>query len=129
MSVQPKLPADAKPVYKGEVQATTSGNKFAKPFEETDGGILNMGGLHNDIGEQSGFEATTDAYIVKKGTPYGEAAKFNIMPPGMDINDQPYRDIREMSLKKVIAESYPGDGWEPSPRDLSEGYGPKGTIA
>jgi hypothetical protein len=129
MSVQPKLPGDAKPVYKGEVEANTKGNKFAKPFEEVDGGIANMSGLHNDIGEKSGFEANTDAYIVKKGTPYGEAAKLNIMPPGMDINDQPVRDIRDMQLKKVISESYPGDGWEPAPRDLAEGYGPKGSLA
>jgi hypothetical protein len=129
MSVQPKLPADAKPVYKGEVAATTTGNKFAKPFEEVDSGVMNMGGLYNDIGEKSGFEASTDAYIVKKGTPYGEAAKFNVMPPGMDINDQPVRDIRDMSLKKVISESYPGDGWEPAPRDLNEGYPAKGSLA
>ncbi len=129
MAIKPKLPADTKPSYKGEVEATTMGNKFAKPFEEVDGGIANMDSLHDDIGEKSGFEANTDSYIVKKGTPYGEAAKFNIMPPGMDINDQPVRDIRAMTLKKVISESYPGDGWEPAPRDLVEDYSSKGSLA
>jgi hypothetical protein len=60
---------------------------------------------------------------------YGEAAKLNIMPPGMDINDQPYRDIRDMPLQLYKGgESFPEDGWHPTPRDLPEDYKSKGTI-
>ncbi len=79
-----------------------------------------LGHVHNDIGENSGFQ--TDGYIDKKGTPHGEAAKFNFLPPGMDINDQENRDIRDMPLKKLVEESYDGDGWQPEPKNLREDY-------
>lgn len=130
MAVKPNLPAAKGAMYKGEMEAQTKGNKFAKPFEEVDSGIGGgIGALHDDIGEKSGFQADTDAYIVKKGMAYGEAAKLNIMPPGMDISDQPYADIRSMPLKKVTSESYGGDGWEPAPIDTEESTGPKGSLA
>jgi hypothetical protein len=129
MSVKPNLPSGKGASYKGEVKGTSSGQKFAKPFEEIDSGVMGMDGLHDDIGEKSGFQANTDAYIVKKGMAYGEAAKLNILPPGMDINDQPYADIRDMELQTVVEISYPGDGWSPTPRDISEDYSPKGNLA
>lgn len=102
MSVKPKLPA--------------KGSSAGIPTP----GVLGMNSTHNDIGEKSGFEASTDSYIVKKGTPYGEGAKFNHMPPGMDISNQENADIRDMPMKRVTAQSFPGDGWEPTPRDISE---------
>ena len=61
--------------------------------------------------QRVGFEASTSAYIVKKGTPEGESAHFNAMPPGMNIEDQVVADIRPMPMKKLTSESYPGDGW------------------
>ena len=128
MATKPKLPSGKGQSYKGEVEAPTKGNKFAKPYEDVDGGVTGMGSLKNDIGEKSGFEANTDAYIVKKGTAFGEAAKFNIMPPGMDINDQPYADIRDMPLKKITGTGYDGDGWEGA-RDLEEDHDSKGRLA
>jgi hypothetical protein len=73
--------------------------------------------LHNDIGVYSGF--TDTGYLDKRDTPYGEAARFNIMPPGMDISNQPMVEIHPMELKTVTGISYPGDGW-PSPKDLPE---------
>ena len=79
--------------------------------------IKGMSSLKNDIGEKSGFQ--TDGYIDKKGTPHGEAAMFNKMPPGMDITNQDVTDQRNLPLKKVIDISYPGDGW-PGPRDIPE---------
>lgn len=57
----------------------------------------------------TGFEKS--GYIVKKGTPDGDNTKFNVMPPGQDIEDQPVKDIRAMPLKTVTGISYPGDGW------------------
>ena len=80
--------------------------------------IKGMSGTHNDIGEKSGFQ--TSGYIDKKGTPYGEAAKFNFLPPGMDIADQENAEINNMPLRKLTSESYPGDGWSPAPRDIPE---------
>lgn len=56
----------------------------------------------------SGFQ--TSGYINKKGTPHGEAAKFNNMPPGMDIDNQPMADINDMPMKRVVSGSFPGDG-------------------
>ena len=126
MAVKPNLPAAKSAKYTGQIGGE---QKFAKPFEEVDSGVMNMNGTHADIGEKSGFQANTSDYIVKKGTAYGEAAKFNIMPPGMDINDQPHRDIREMPLRVYTGgESFPDDGWSPTPRDLKEGYAPKGDA-
>lgn len=51
-------------------------------------------------------------YLNSKGTPSGEGAKFNKMPPGMDIEDQEVSDIRSMPEREVTGLSYPGDGWE-----------------
>ena len=124
MSVKPNLPSGKGQKYTGQIGQD---QKFAKPFEPVDGGIPGMSSEMNDIGEKSGFAASTSSYIVKKGTAYGEAAKFNIMPPGMDINDQPYRDIRDMPLKKLHNLSYPGDGGF-AESDLAEGYGPIGSA-
>jgi len=122
MAVKPKLPMpglnkrDA-----GEVQGNAQpGDEFAQPRETRAdyGDIKGMESLYDDIGEKSGFQ--TEGYIVKKGTPYGEAAKFNFLPPGMDITNQENTDQRQMPLKKVTEESYAGDGWEPMPRDIPE---------
>ena len=105
------------PKYEGQV----AGDKqsFAEPMNDV---TAKIGGglehLHNDIGEMSGF--ITDGYLDKGGTPYGEAAKFNFLPPGMDISNQENAEIHEMKLYKITAESYPNDGWMPSPKDIKE---------
>jgi hypothetical protein len=126
MAVKPNLPAGKGQKYMGQIGKD---QKFGKPFEGVDSGVMNLGGTHDDIGEKSGFQASTDDYIVKKGTAFGEAAKLNIMPPGMDINDQPMRDIRDMKLETYSGGvSFPSDGWSPEPRDLREDYKPKGSA-
>lgn len=117
MAVKPSLPSG-----KGQKNTGNIGDsyKFDKPREAIDKGIPGMSSLHDDIGEKSGFESNTSAYIVKKGTPYGEAAKFNMLPPGMDISDQDISDQRDMPFKKITEMGYPGGGWEPAPRDIEE---------
>jgi hypothetical protein len=85
--------------------------------EQPDTEISNMSGLHNDIGEKSGFQTT--GYIFKGNTPMGENAKFNFMPPGMDIDNQAIYEPIDLPLEKVVEESYPGDGWEPKPRSVA----------
>jgi hypothetical protein len=51
-------------------------------------------------------------YLTKKGTPSGESAKFNMLPPGMNIEDQKVADIRAQELLNYKGGiSYPGDGW------------------
>lgn len=59
--------------------------------------------------ERTGFD--TSGYIDKKGTPSGEGAMFNHMPPGMDITNQSITDQRPLPLKKLVDLSYPNDGW------------------
>ena len=127
MSTKPSLPSGKSNIDKRQIGEST---KFAAPFEAIDGGIGGgMTGTRNDIGELSGFQSNTESYIVKKGMVYGEAAKLNIMPPGMDIEDQPYRDIRSMPLKVYAGGvSFPTDGWD-GPADLTEGYGSKGSLS
>jgi hypothetical protein len=92
---------------------------FAEPMNDgVNAKIKGFGQTYDDIGEKSGF--IVDGYLDKQGTPYGESAKFNMMPPGMDIDNQLYAEINEMPLRKVTQESYPGDGWMPAPRDIPE---------
>jgi hypothetical protein len=51
-------------------------------------------------------------YLTKKGTPSGLDARFNRLPPGMNIQDQELADINEQSLLNYSGGiSYPGDGW------------------
>lgn len=51
-------------------------------------------------------------YLTKKGEPSGEMAKFNDLPPGMDIDDQKNSDIRAQPMISYSGGiSYPGDGW------------------
>jgi len=76
--------------------------------------ISGMSGTYNDIGEKSGF--ITDGYLDKKGTPSGDGAMFNRMPPGQEIENQVVVDIRTMPYRKVVEESYPEDGWMPKPK-------------
>lgn len=93
--------------------------RLANPMNDgVPAGIQGLDGTYNDIGELSGF--VTDGYLDKNGTPYGEAAKFNYMPPGMDIGNQVNSEIHDMPMRKLVAESYPGDGWTPAPRDIPE---------
>jgi hypothetical protein len=80
--------------------------------------ISGISGTHNDIGELSGF--ITDGYLDKNDIPFGEAAKFNFLPPGMDISNQENVEIHDMPLRKLTDMSYPGDGWSPAPRDVQE---------
>lgn len=51
-------------------------------------------------------------YLTKKGTPSGLDARFNMLPPGMNIDDQKLCDIREEPMKLYSGGlSFPGDGW------------------
>lgn len=54
----------------------------------------------------------TGGFITKKGTPSGENAQFNVMPPGDHIENQPDADIRPMTMKKITPLGYPGSGFE-----------------
>lgn len=112
-----KLPV--KPgVYEGQL-SSPGVEKYSNPMNMgAPAKLSGIEGLYNDIGEMSGF--VTEGYLDKNGTPYGEAAKFNFLPPGMDISNQENCDIRQMPLRKLVAESYPGDGWMPAPRDIVE---------
>ena len=103
-------------VYSGEMKEAVSA-PFAAP--ETMGApnpITGMGGTYNDIPEKSGF--VTDGYLYKGDTPYGEAAKLNFLPPGMEIDNQEIARIYPMELKKLTEESYPGDCWMPKPGNV-----------
>ena len=104
--------------YEGQMKGNAQMDKFGAPMQELASPISGIGGLHNDIGEMSGF--ATDGYLDKQHMPYGEAAKFNFLPPGMDISNQENAEIHDMPMRVLVAESYPGDGWTPTPRDLEE---------
>jgi len=57
--------------------------------------------------EKTGVKDT--GYIVKKGTPSGNDAKFNYLPPGMVIEDQANADIRAQKMLTYSGGiSYPG---------------------
>jgi len=103
----------------GQMRGNAQADKFANPMNDgVVASVVGLSGTFNDIGELSGF--ITDGYLDKGGIPYGEAAKFNFLPPGMEIDNQENAEIHEMPLRKLTAESYPGDGWMPAPRDIPE---------
>lgn len=106
------------PKYTGQMRGEGGMESFAEPMQAVSAQIRGLSGTYNDIGEVSGF--ITDGYLDKQGTPYGEAAKFNYLPPGMDISNQMNAEIHDMPMRKLVAESYPGDGWMPTPRDVME---------
>lgn len=103
--VKPNLPGKMGGKNAGQIGPSES---FANPNQAITPNVKGMQSLKNDIGEKSGFQ--TDGYIDKKGTPYGEGAKFNQMPPGMDISNQEMTDIRDMPLKRLTKDGYEGDG-------------------
>lgn len=129
-SVKTDIAGDVKPVKnvsyanhggmnEGQMRGNAQMDKFASPMNDgVVAPIKDMGRTFNDIGEVSGF--ITDGYIDKGGTPYGEAAKFNFLPPGMEIDNQENAEIHMMPLRKLTGISYPGDGWMPEPRDIEE---------
>lgn len=102
--------------YKGQLSGTDQ--TLAKPMNHVSARINGLEGLHDDIGEKSGF--ITDGYLDKGDTPFGEDAKFNFLPPGMDINNQAMLEVHDMPMRTVVDISYPEDGWSPKPRDLKE---------
>jgi hypothetical protein len=105
-------------MYTGQLKGRSS-EDFANPMNMGAPSIISgISGTYNDIGEVSGF--ITDGYMEKNGTPYGEAAKFNYLPPGMDISNQMNAEIHAMPMRMVVEASYPGDGWMPMPRDIEE---------
>lgn len=76
------------------------GSNEGVPLPSSGGEVLDRAGI-KDTG-----------YIVKKGgIPDPMSNHFNVMPPGMDIEDQPNADIRALPYKEVVGKSYPGDGW------------------
>jgi len=104
--------------YDGQMSGGGASEGFAEPYNKVTAKIGGLDGTFDDIGEKSGF--ITDGYIDKGDTAFGEDAKFNFLPPGMDISNQENAEIHEMKLLKVTEESYPGDGWSPKPRDIPE---------
>jgi hypothetical protein len=60
--------------------------------------------------DKSGIKDT--GYLEKKGTPSGLNARFNYLPPGMNIENQENADIREQKMLTYTGGiTYPGDGW------------------
>jgi hypothetical protein len=103
----------------GQMKGNAQADKFANPMNAgAPAAIIGFDKTYDDIGEKSGF--ITDGYMDKSGTPFGEAAKFNFLPPGMEINNQENAEINEMPLRILVDASYPGDGWTPAPRDMPE---------
>lgn len=107
-------------VYKGQLSGTTGDQPFSNPLNKgAPAQISGIAGLHDDIGEKSGF--ITDGYLDKNGMVYGEAAKFNYLPPGMDISNQQNMEVHMMPLRVYGGGvSFPDDGWSPKPSDVQE---------
>lgn len=63
---------------------------------------------HMVNGETVGIQAS--GYLNKKGVSSESVARLPL-PPGMDIENQPTKDINAMPFKTVVGLGYPGDGW------------------
>jgi hypothetical protein len=118
--------AEAMPTRKGPLVRDTPldnseafGTTGTKGTRALNGAISSMESLmESQKLDIPGFDAEA-RYLVKHGTPFGELALFNQLPPGMDIDDQNYVLINEMPLKMVTEIGYPGDGGFPV-RDVKE---------
>lgn len=85
------------------------GNNFKKSTPDK-GVIRGMQSWQQNVNlDDPGFDASGSCFY-KHGTPYGEAAMFNQLPPGPDISDQKYALINEMPFKSITDLGYPGDG-------------------
>jgi hypothetical protein len=73
------------------------------------GAIIGMNSITSENLDDPGFTAD-GRHIDKHGTPSGEGAMFNALPPGMDITNQKVAMFNNMPLKKVTMMGYPGDG-------------------
>jgi hypothetical protein len=84
------------------------------------GGIEGMHSLRTGENlDDPGLDASGGCFY-KFGVPYGEAAMFNQLPPGPDINDQAYLLMNEMPLRVYMGGvTYPGDTPWPV-RDIKE---------
>jgi hypothetical protein len=81
---------------------------------EQETGIKDEGVLPKSGGQTLDKAGINDSgFITKKGTPEGLDARFNYLPPGMNIEDQQNADIRDDGKVKIWSGglSYPGDGW------------------
>lgn len=68
--------------------------------------------------DDPGLDASGSCFV-KKGTPSGEEASFNYLPPGPDITNQKNAEFNAMPFRKLTSMSYPGDGAFPV-RDIAE---------
>jgi hypothetical protein len=83
------------------------------------GGMVGMNSWQQSVNlDDPGFDAS-GSQIYKQGTPYGEGAMFNQLPPGHDISDQALLAAYAMPLKMITDMGYPGDGAFPV-RDVPE---------
>lgn len=66
--------------------------------------------LQSETLDRPGFQVS--GYITKKGTPSGENAKFNFLPPGQDIDHQENADLWDgpKGMKELV-DSTGYDGW------------------
>lgn len=66
--------------------------------------------LQSEALDRPGFQVS--GYITKKGTPSGEGAKFNFLPPGQDISNQANADLWDgKSNIKDLVDPNGYDGW------------------
>jgi uncharacterized protein RhaS with RHS repeats len=81
--------------------------------DEQESGIKDEGVLPKSDGKSLEKAGINDyGYITKKGIPEGLDARFNYLPPGMNIEDQKNSDIREQKMLEYKGGiTYPGDGW------------------
>jgi hypothetical protein len=96
-----------------EFNSPTMGNRAVN------GKIAGMDSWQQSVNlDDPGLDASGGCFV-KHGTPYGESAMFNQLPPGQDISDQTLLLIHPMPLRKITAMGYPEDGAFPV-RDVPE---------
>jgi hypothetical protein len=89
------------PTNDGQIGVDGQGYSTALMPAIPEAGDLNdMNSLMSETLDRPGFQ--TDGYINKKGTCYGEAARFNYLPPGQDIDNQENADIHDMKQLNLV---------------------------
>jgi hypothetical protein len=89
------------PTNDGQMKALGAGySTDLMPAVPEDGDLNDMNSLMGETLDRPGFQ--TSGYINKKGTCYGEAARFNYLPPGQDIDNQENADIHDMKQLNLV---------------------------
>jgi len=101
---------NGRPMDEGQMKVGGAGYSYTEGAAIPEvGDLSDLQSLQGEALDRPGFQ--TGGYINKKGTAYGEAAKFNYLPPGQDIDNQCNFDgVNGFGFHEIV-DAHGYDGW------------------